>query len=1480
MLVGDFNGDGKSDIYCHRPPNDSTNIDLIALSNGSGLNAWSWGSPNSYSTCQILVGDFNGDGKSDIYCHRPQTDTTAPDLMALSNGAGLNGWSWASPNSYSSCQILLGDFNGDGAQDIYCNRYQGSASVDLMALSNREVLNDWSWGSPNSYSSCQMALGDFNGDGKSDLYCNRYPNDTSGDLYAFSSGPKDDYATQVTSPLGGTTSVTYVPSSVWPNANRPPLSETVSSISINDGHVTSTTSYSYSGGLWEPVKRWFLGFAYERATLPCDVGVSACPTRETWFAQDYGSITKPTRTDLVTGSGFLMSSTLNQFTTNAVAPYTSQLTGVWSYLYDGTGGTACPGVNCKRSYTQLEYDSYGNVWQQIDYGNYDVIGDEKTTVRYFAPNTSAYIVSAPGAVSLYAGVGTSGTLLSDALYYYDGASSYDVAPTKGDATSALSWLDTTNNWVTKTSAYDAYGNATSHSDELGNTTRYSFDGTYHELVTSTTNALGQSVSVTWDATCGAPLTATDLNGVQSSIQYDALCRVVSKTLPLGGFENHAYVSMGDPSSQYVEIDTPSADGNGNQWTRQYLDGRGRTWLTLSKGPSASQDIYAQVAYEPRSGIASQTLPYYAGAAAAWTSFTYDVLERTTGITNADGTHRTPSYSLWTTTQVDELGHSQSDTRDAYGHVVTHQEVVGSETSTTTFTYNLLGQLTRTVDPSGNVTTAWFDSLGRKTSQTDPDMGTWSYTYDAAGHMLSMTDAKGQKTTFTYDALGRARSKTLLAGTASASTVTWTYDQARSGYANVGHLTTMTDDGGTEVTSFDAAGRPVETVRTISGTSYTFTNGYDAGGRVLWRTYPDGDSVGTSASPILYDGAGRTKVLPGVVTYAAYDASGNLTSQTNANGTVTTRSYSATRNWLNTILTTAGSVTLQKLSYTRDAEGKISSITSPFPDESWTYTYDDLHRLTSAVDATTPGNGQSMTYDLIGNVTSNTMLGTYSYPAAGQPRPHAVLSAGADTFTYDANGNMLSGGYRTYTYDGANRPITINSTDYLYDGNGRRLERSFWGTTVAYPAESYEVSIAPSSTTSTEYISLSGHLVAKRSGGTTTWLHEDALGSVQVTTNGAGALVERETYGATGSRIAGGTDDSLGFTGSGQDDDTGLIYLNARYYAPVLYRFVTPDTVVPHSGTVGLNRYAYANDSPVTFADPGGHDPGDDGVSNDGADGVGDPGLHGDEDSNAFGGDIAGSVHIGDPGLHSDEGYATTGPNGFGDGDVRQWDGQVQDAENDIAARIGLNALGAALQSGDLNVAFAGIRNPAPTAQDQAAFSRAVNNQISVVFGNDSGLLGGFLGTVNPGQVAAAVPTVHDGLQMGLDVNAVSFSNGVNGMTATGQTLQSQGYQTPFHDVMAIAPDVGPFSTGSTASSLASAASGTTTMMVNDRDYALNASAAGLINGVSYSRVAFANAGFNVIGAGSDPSAPTYHSIAEYSGQIARSYSGVDRGFHN
>jgi len=491
-----------------------------------------------------------------------------------------------------------------------------------------------------------------------------------------------------------------------------------------------------------------------------------------------------------------------------------------------------------------------------------------------------------------------------------------------------------------------------------------------------------------------------------------------------------------------------------------------------------------------------------------TTTDYDALDRLTKTTLPGGAVQTKGYGLWSTTDTDESGHVTTDRTDAYGKRVAREQTVDGQTRTARYVYDLRGNLAKSTDPSGYVITYTTDSFGRNTKVDDPDVGATTYEWDDAGWPTAQTDAKNQRTTITNDALGRKTNKTSNAGTVSAATVSWVYDQVRAGYHNIGKVTSNTDVAGTRTFDYDALGHVVKTVRTVNGTAYEFRYGFDAGDRKLWTTYPDGDTEGTPAAPLRYDSAGRLASIPGYVTSATYNAEGKVTTIANANGTVSTRPHDAQRGWLTGIKTMSGATTVQDNTLTRDATGKITKVTSPFADESWTYAYDEADQLTSATNGANTANNQTLSYDAVGNIAANSRTGNYSYDAA---HPHAVTTAGSNTYTYDAAGNMTSGAGRTLTWngDGLLASVTKNgvTSAFAYDADGARLQQIEGTVTRRYLGVDYEVDVTAGTTT--KYISIEGTPVARVDGGTKYWVHTDHQGSIQAETDAAGVEVHRK-----------------------------------------------------------------------------------------------------------------------------------------------------------------------------------------------------------------------------------------------------------------------------------------------------------------------------------------------------------------------------------
>ncbi|MGH6931101.1 MAG: hypothetical protein ACREEE_01560, partial [Dongiaceae bacterium] len=234
--------------------------------------------------------------------------------------------------------------------------------------------------------------------------------------------------------------------------------------------------------------------------------------------------------------------------------------------------------------------------------------------------------------------------------------------------------------------------------------------------------------------------------------------------------------------------------------------------------------------------------------------------------------------------------------------------------------------------------------------------------------------------------------------------------------------------------YDRDGRVKTQTHTVAGANYVTSNAYDAGGRLLSVTYPDGQVVGT----MVYDSSGRLKSVPGLLNSTTYTARGQPDLVDRPSLADTDYTYSASRGWLDRIVTNG----IQDIQYTRDVAGRITKVASSISGESWSYGYDDLDRLTCAnnfsgapLSTCVAGQGtslsQTFTYNSVGNMLSNSALGAYTYPLPGGPRPHAVTQAGTRTYAYDANGNMTANAGQDIVYDGENRPASVGGVQFVY-----------------------------------------------------------------------------------------------------------------------------------------------------------------------------------------------------------------------------------------------------------------------------------------------------------------------------------------------------------------------------------------------------------------------------------------------------------------
>jgi probable HAF family extracellular repeat protein len=167
VAVGDFNGDGFQDLAV---ANSGSNNVTVLLGNGSGGFTAASGSPINVGTqpVSIAVGDFNGDGIQDLALANYSSNNVT---VLLGNGAGGFTAAAASPFMVGTNpqSLAVGDFNGDRAQDLAIANF-GSGSVTVLLGNNLGGFTP----APNSpftvgTTPYSVAVGDFDGNGIPDL---------------------------------------------------------------------------------------------------------------------------------------------------------------------------------------------------------------------------------------------------------------------------------------------------------------------------------------------------------------------------------------------------------------------------------------------------------------------------------------------------------------------------------------------------------------------------------------------------------------------------------------------------------------------------------------------------------------------------------------------------------------------------------------------------------------------------------------------------------------------------------------------------------------------------------------------------------------------------------------------------------------------------------------------------------------------------------------------------------------------------------------------------------------------------------------------------------------------------------------------------------------------------------------------------------------------------------------------------------------
>jgi RHS repeat-associated protein len=746
-----------------------------------------------------------------------------------------------------------------------------------------------------------------------------------------------------------------------------------------------------------------------------------------------------------------------------------------------------------------------------------------------------------------------------------------------------------------TYAYDENGNLTSVTDPDGDVTSYTYDALGDMTSQIDPQLPGQSAPGTWTYTYdsdGEQLTGTDPLGNETQRTYDYFGNVATQTDALGHTTQYAYDYLGDQTmtdtpdgsvttSTYDDLGemTSTTDGAGDESKFDY-DNQGN--LAHAYNPDGS---FTEYAYDEAGNLTSETdYPATVTGEGALPlrseSFGYDADGNQTSATDWDGNTTDYAYNA-----ADEL---------------TSQTVPVSSASseTTSYGYDAAGNRTSVTGGNGNTTWTTYNSWNLPESVVEPTVAaapttadtTWTTAYNANGEPATVTEPGGVTLSYGYDPLGDITSESGSGASASTPNRSFTYDLD-------GRMTSAASgNGAADEFTYNAD----SDLATASGPSGNSSYQYNNDGLVASET----DAAGTTS--YTYDGADRVSTesdpLTGSTLTWGYNADSNPTSISYSSdgsaGPVESLGYNDLQQLTSQTLTSASGATLASESYGYDSDGNVTSQSTggQLAASSATFKYDKADQLSSE---TANGTTTTFGYDGDGNLTTDGNVSN-TYNAQDQLMSSTDGSA-TTTYSYTLNGELASvspasGSAQSYSFDAYGDLASADGVSYGYDALGRMVSRTDSSGTASVSYLGTSDSIASDGTSDYTY-DPSGDLTAEgpasgdagSGSALMTDVHGDVIGAFSPS-SGQSSLAGDSSYSPYGAASTSGSMPSAGYQGDYTDPTTGLVYMNARWYNPATGGFVSSDTVngTPVPSTVDGNPYAYADGNPLTETDPTGH----------------------------------------------------------------------------------------------------------------------------------------------------------------------------------------------------------------------------------------------------------------------------------------------------
>ena len=303
------------------------------------------------------------------------------------------------------------------------------------------------------------------------------------------------------------------------------------------------------------------------------------------------------------------------------------------------------------------------------------------------------------------------------------------------------------------------------------------------------------------------------------------------------------------------------------------------------------------------------------------------------------------------------------------------------------------------------------------------------------------------------------------------------------------------------------------------------------------------------------------------------------------------------------------VTKDTLRYTYDNNGNITAIRNgPGTEYYAKYTYDGLNQLTREDNAVL-GKSWVFAYDTAGNILSKkeyayttgtlgAVLDTKTYTYAATGWKDRLTSFNGEAIAYDALGNPTT--YRGHALTwGRIRQLESYRIDsntlltFAYDASGLRIRK---GATT-YQLDGSRILSETRPTGTVWYYYDNGGICGFKYNNVRYYYEKNLQGDITAVYDENGTLKAQYVYDAWGNHTITVNIDGIAilnpfrYRGYYYDVETGLCYLNSRYYDPQTGKFINADTLNNLKGSILLyNLFAYCINSPVIYKDSLGQTP--------------------------------------------------------------------------------------------------------------------------------------------------------------------------------------------------------------------------------------------------------------------------------------------------